>query len=254
MILVIGAVSQEAAAIRVVLTGIQGAAMGRGWRLWSGQLAHHTVLLLQSGMGMTQAQASLKQVLACFPITGILNIGLGGAAAPGLEAGELIVCSTCHLDCAASAAAEAGADAAPVLPADPAWLHLARARLDAGCIGGCVSVERLAISPAEKRRLGMQHLAQVIDMESYALAQQAVRSGLPFLAVKAISDTLDERLPPFDDWLRPGGGLRWRRAAAYWAAHPQDVGLLARLYRNTRRACACLSLWARQTLPLMLEV
>jgi len=244
VILVIGAVGSEAAAVRAALTDVRGTAMGRGRRLWSGRLAHQAILLLQSGIGLDQAQASLSLALERYPITGIVNVGFGGAAAPGLDAGELIVCAACHLD----------GPPAPVLPAHPAWLRLAQAAPGGKVsVGGCVSASRLAASPAEKRRLGARYPALVIDMEGYALAGCAARRGLPFLAVKAISDTLDERLPPFDEWLPPEGGLRWQRAAAYWAARPQDVGLLVRLYHNTRRACARLTDWTRQGLPCLFD-
>jgi hypothetical protein len=58
-----------------------------------------------------------------------------------------------------------------------------------------LSVDRVAWTAGEKRRLREQTGAAVVEMESAAVAAQAAEWGVPYRAVKVVSDTADESLP-----------------------------------------------------------
>ena len=57
------------------------------------------------------------------------------------------------------------------------------------------SADRVAVSSGEKRQLRQSTGAAVVEMEAAAVAEKARKWGLPFRAVKAVSDTADEDLP-----------------------------------------------------------
>ena len=68
------------------------------------------------------------------------------------------------------------------------------------CVGGgegrLLTASGIAATPAAKRELGERHAADVVDMESAAVAAACAAAGVPFRAVRAISDTVDVGLSP----------------------------------------------------------
>jgi nucleoside phosphorylase len=56
-------------------------------------------------------------------------------------------------------------------------------------------VTELAATAEEKRRLGRESGAQIVDMETAYLANLVVQRGLEFMSVRAVSDLVGEDLP-----------------------------------------------------------
>jgi adenosylhomocysteine nucleosidase len=50
--------------------------------------------------------------------------------------------------------------------------------------------------PAERRSLAEQHQAIACDMETFAIAQVCREQGVPLLAIRIVSDAVDDELPP----------------------------------------------------------
>ena len=78
-------------------------------------------------------------------------------------------------------------------------------------------------------------------MESYYLARIAAALGIPFLAVRAVSDEVTQDLPPLDRCLSPRGEMRLWVAARHVLAHPGSWAGLSRLFAQSRRAAANMS-------------
>jgi adenosylhomocysteine nucleosidase len=89
---------------------------------------------------------------------------------------------------------------------------------------------------AEKLRLASTYSAALVDMEAAALARLAAMRGIPFYAIKGISDSLDEELPDFNRFLGPGGQFMAARFALYSLFHPKYWPSLLRMGENSRRA------------------
>jgi hypothetical protein len=70
-------------------------------------------------------------------------------------------------------------------------------------------------------------------MESYWIGTASRDRGIPFLAVRAISDTVDQRLWVPGDLNSSLNGLIWK-AASYLFAHPREFSSLLTLVRNLR--------------------
>jgi hypothetical protein len=104
------------------------------------------------------------------------------------------------------------------------------------------SADRVAISSEEKRQLRQSTGAAVTEMESAVVAEKARTWGLPFRAVKAVSDTADEDLPlDFNHYRDRDGRFQVPRIAVSALLHPIQIlpGLL-RLNRNCQKAAESL--------------
>ncbi len=63
-------------------------------------------------------------------------------------------------------------------------------------VGRLLTGDRIVGRPDEKRSLGAKHAAVAIDMETFAVAEVCRRRKVRFLAVRIISDGVDDELPP----------------------------------------------------------
>ncbi len=61
--------------------------------------------------------------------------------------------------------------------------------------GALITVDRIVRTAAEKQSLGEKHGALAVDMESLAVAQVCQQEKQRFLAIRAITDALDDELP-----------------------------------------------------------
>ena len=90
---------------------------------------------------------------------------------------------------------------------------------------------------AEKRRLRTAYpAAALIDMEAAAIARLAAMRGIPFYAVKGISDALDTRLPDFNRFISPDGRFQTAKFALYSLMRPSYWPSLVRMGENSRKA------------------
>lgn len=146
----------------------------------------------------------------------ILAVGFCGALDPALAVGDLV-------------AAERVVDEATGegFAADPALLAAAPGRR-----GVLVSARRIARTPRERALLE----GTAVDLESAALARAARDAGVPFLALRAVTDTTRHRLPDFERMTGGTGALRPWPAARYFLARPRELPQLVRLAPAAGRA------------------
>ncbi|HEX7729770.1 MAG TPA: nucleoside phosphorylase [Terracidiphilus sp.] len=93
---------------------------------------------------------------------------------------------------------------------------------------------------AEKLRLAETYAASLVDMEAAAIARLAVQRGIPFYAIKAVSDALDERLPDLNAFLTPDGRFRTARFTLYALMRPWYWSALARMGENSKKAAGAI--------------
>jgi adenosylhomocysteine nucleosidase len=106
---------------------------------------------------------------------------------------------------------------------------------------GTVVSSREIARAAKKRELASRFAADVVDMEGAAVAEVAEAHGLPFLAVKAVSDEMDFELPPLQEFVDAEGRFQSVRFG-FWAAwHPQWWPAIAQLKRRSDRAASALA-------------
>jgi adenosylhomocysteine nucleosidase len=104
-----------------------------------------------------------------------------------------------------------------------------------------VPVERLLtsaemiLSAEGKKRLG--NMAGAVEMESFAVAAEAAAKRIPVIAIRAISDGVDEDLPmDFGNLLDENGNVKGGKVARALARSPHKLPALVRLGTNSRAA------------------
>lgn len=178
-------------------------------------------LLLADGIGAASAQRACAAIPNPSQLHAILSIGYCGATLPRWKAGDLLVASkVTH--------AASGEDFSCIIP------NLVSSPLPTGVI---LSVDRVVRLASEKHQIGAQGV-DALEMEAAAVARFARQCGLPFLAVKAVSDTCDEDLPiDFEIARRGDGSVRIGSLLAQTLARPLTcIPGLGKLAKSARLA------------------
>jgi adenosylhomocysteine nucleosidase len=242
-----GALRQELSGLERGLVGREESAAGHQ-RLLRGQYEGQEVLLVQTGPGKQNAETAARTVLAdCWPRAAVC-IGFAGALQAELEGGDLVICwSLYHWD--------EHANLSGPLKCDEALIEAASEGSQAAGLGlrlGCsLTVEKECIGPGVKEELGQRVPADVVEMENYWLAQVAAEHGVPFVAVRAISDTLLQTLPEGCSFVDERGETPVGKVALHAVRHPGILLPLLRLSVNARRCTANLTAFAGAFLDLL---
>ncbi len=87
-----------------------------------------------------------------------------------------------------------------------------------------------------------------VNLESAALARASRAAGVPFLALRAVTDEARHRLPDFDRLMDAAGRLTPGAGLLYFLRHPREVPALVRLGPAARVAGRALRAGLEQTL------
>lgn len=131
----------------------------------------------------------LRALLTVFDpstIRGVISFGVAGGLDPSLKSGDVVV-------------------ATEVTAGDARWfagLSLAEDQIAALAMGGrrivrggLAGVEEVVVAQAGKAALRSETGAAAVDMESHIAAAYATEAGLPFAALRVISDPASRALP-----------------------------------------------------------
>jgi adenosylhomocysteine nucleosidase len=175
-----------------------------------------------TGMGEEHALQAAKSALAYRPDI-CISTGLAGSLRNGFRPGDIL---------AARLVSEAGE---PVAVASHAEL------LSTAVDCGARQIERMATSKTlvaraeKKRELGSQ--AEAVDMESYTILVEAARCGVPAVAIRAVSDTVDFDVPYDFEMARDAQGqIRVMGVMSQVLRRPAGLPNLLKLARNSRFA------------------
>ena len=104
------------------------------------------------------------------------------------------------------------------------------------------TIDRVAVTAAEKRGLRARTGARAVDMESAMLANLAAERQIPFQSIRAVSDTAQEDMPlDFNLYRDDQGRFSRARIALAGLARPfSRVPALLRLDRNSKIAAESL--------------
>lgn len=199
---IVAAMHQELAAVLALLPDEHKQVAG-GREYWVGHLHGQEVVAVLSRIGKVAASTTATALIERFDVDRIVFTGVAGGLAPGVARGDVVV---------AERFLQHDMDASPLFPryevplydtasfgTDPALTgELAAAvqralhgtRLHRGLV---VSGDRFVASAGESRAL-QQALpdALAVEMEGAAFAQVCRDYGVPFAAVRTISDRADD--------------------------------------------------------------
>ena len=101
---------------------------------------------------------------------------------------------------------------------------------------GTIVSGRAIAGEQRKRELREEFAADAIDMEGAGIASIAESCGLPFFAVKAVSDEVDFPMPPMNEFVDTTGKFHVVAFAMKALVHPRWWGPTLALARNSRKA------------------
>ena len=178
---------------------------------------------IASGPGMTVICSSsdpqqLRALLTVFDpatIKGVISFGVAGGLDPTLKSGDVVV-------------------ATEVLAGDARWLAglslnddliasmgLGRRRVVRGRLAGA---EQVVAARHLKEALHLETGAAAVDMESHIAAEYAANAGLPFAALRVVSDPAHRALPPLAmAAIKPNGDIDLRKVLRSVARNPRTL-------------------------------
>ena len=199
---IVSAMHEELAAVLALMPDERRQIVG-GREFWLGHLHGQPVVAVLSRIGKVAAATTAAVLIERFGVSRIVFTGVAGALAAGVEVGDVVV---------ADSFLQHDLDASPIFPkyqvplygvdrfaTDPglskqldraARLALPGVRLHRGLI---VSGDRFVSTTAESRALqGALPQALAVEMEGAAIAQVCHDYGVPFAAVRTVSDRADD--------------------------------------------------------------
>lgn len=163
-------------------------------RFVRGRAGARAVVAAAVGMGKVRAAAGTQAVLDRFRPAAVLFCGTAGSLAREVRPLDLVVAERLLQH-------DTGPKAPEWLEADPGLsaLLLESARAVAAergrgvHAGGLITGDRPVLRRAERNALRKRFAALAVDMEAAAAAAVAAAAGVPFAAVKAVTDSADRK-------------------------------------------------------------
>ena len=199
-----------------------------GWfRAARGILDGTDVILASTGDGAENAASGARALLDHHPVRRVIVVGVAGALSPALAHGGLLL------------AREVLDESVPVSGPDSAWLQ--RALRGTGAIPATIVSSRTILCTRRAKREAYHRLPRGtvagIDLETATFARAASERGIPYIALRAISDVAEESLPMDFNALRDGtGAVDVRRVVLQALSRPR---LLLSLWSYRGKMALC---------------
>ena len=223
---ILAAMGEEIAGLRSRLRGPRRLRVERS-DLVFGHLEDVPVLVARTGDGAENAARGAAVLFDRFPVRGAVVVGISGGLSPALE------------PCTVLAARDIIECGRTVPPPDAVWL--ARLLRDTGATPATFVSSREMLCTVRAKQEAYAGLPPgsiaSVDVESAAFARAAAGRGIPYVALRAVSDPAEESLPLDFNTLRDGSGAIDRRRVALRAL--RRPGLVVPLWRLRRRAGLC---------------
>lgn len=208
-----------------------------------GLLDGRPVIVAESGVGQRAAEQAAEDLIRIHHPRWIIAAGFAGALVPSLERGHILMADS--LVDSSHQSLNVGFRIAPQVVEATPLLH----------VGRLLTVDRLVRQREEKERLAVEFDAIACDMETMAIAQACRRQQVRFLAVRIISDGLDDRLPQEVERMLDQPSLAGKLGAATRALfqRPGSVKDMWKLQEIARRASDRLAGFLAGVIPQLLE-
>lgn len=154
---------------------------GKGFVARHGILRRRRVVVVTSGAGRARAEQATEALIKAHRPRWIISAGFAGGLSPELRRHDIVMADSL-LD-------SDGRRLALDLKVDPSTLAKGLH------VGALLSAERIVRRPEEKRSLGRRHGALAVDTETSAVARVCQARRVPMLAIRILTDAVDEALP-----------------------------------------------------------
>jgi adenosylhomocysteine nucleosidase len=184
-----------------------------------------------SGIGPQPGRRAAEAIIAKYSPEILISAGIAGGLTPELKLGETIFPAT-------------------VIDARDSSRH--RTSIHHAPIGSTPLAKTIVVSYPEiagaeqKLKLGKAYGAHAVDMEGASVARAAEAHGLPFVAIKSISDVVNFELPEMMPFFRDGQ-FQTLPFVLNITLRPWLWPQVFRLARNTKLASENLCAWLRES-------
>src|SRR5262249_1010561 len=193
-----------------------------GRQVFHADVCNPRLVLAATGDGPQNAARMARALCEMFRPTAFVGVGVAGALTPSLQRYELV----------ASARLRNGSGA--IAPAHGVLLSVATAKGARPVT--LISTEAPVVRVSEKKALLAQFPEPgpvAVDMESASWADAAARAGVPFIAIRAITDGPEEELPHYlPECLGADGGIQRTAVVRAALARPSSIPDLLALRRR----------------------
>jgi adenosylhomocysteine nucleosidase len=253
-IVIIGAIKEEIAGIKQRMK-IKGTHRFGHATVLDGEWLGHEILLVRSGMGMVRAEASLKAVTQQFSSKLIISIGYAGGLDAKLKSGDLLIAEkTLGLakgDCLKfDEKGQTVQESVANEFVDKALLFSETLDLKSHC-GALLTVDKPVLKPEHKKSLGKIYSVQAVDMETLALARFSRENAIPFLSVRAVSDTVDQELMDLSGLVDETGDVSKFKAGWHVITNPGSMKVMLDLGKVAKKSTANLTEFISQFFKLI---
>ena len=211
-IAVVGAMEQEIELLRESMSNVKHVSFGK-FSAYEGELAGKRMVLVLSGIGKVNAAVSTSWVIHQFAPDCVINTGSAGGLGKGLKVGDVVIGETvAHHDVDVTAFGYVWGQV-PQLPAvftsDSNLIRQAEKAaqvFDGAAVtqGLIVSGDRFVHSSEGVAEI-RSHFPDVkaVEMEAAAIAQTCHQLEVPFVIIRAVSDSADEKADiSFEEFLK----------------------------------------------------
>ena len=211
-IAVVGAMEQEIELLRESMADVKHVSFGK-FSAYEGELAGKRTVLVLSGIGKVNAAVSTSWVIHQFAPDCVINTGSAGGLGKGLKVGDVVIGETvAHHDVDVTAfgyvwgqvpqlPAVFASDSNLIRQAEKAAQVFEGAAVTQGLI---VSGDRFVHSSEGVAEI-RSHFPEVkaVEMEAAAIAQTCHQLEVPFVIIRAVSDSADEKADvSFEEFLK----------------------------------------------------
>ena len=200
-----------------------------------------------SGASSAKAQDLARELVEDHDCSALLSFGVSGAITDALKPGDIALARSVIMS-----------DGTRIETSRMFSPLLAEAAAQSGIVlkhGYLADASDIVVDEAAKRALGRKTGAHAVDMESGAVANVAAEKGVPFAALRAISDSVEHTLPHAAlGAVGPGGDIRVMTTILRLVLRPQDLPAMMRLAAGSSRGFKSLGRCSRDLVPALLGV
>jgi adenosylhomocysteine nucleosidase len=219
----VGVIAAMAGELKPLVQGWKPLRARQGAVAWQGTIDGSLCIAVCAGMGKLAAERACAIAAEGGPLDALVSVGWAGALSCGMQPGSAYVLN----EVVDRETGEEFPTNSPPRERDAPPLKL-------------VTIDHVA-HVAEKRSLGTQYQAVLVDMEAATVARVARLQGIPFYCLKAVSDVASEILPDFSRYTDNHGQLQLAALLAHVAVRPRYWPGLARVGKNGRSGAVAIA-------------
>jgi adenosylhomocysteine nucleosidase len=230
-ICILGALKEEIAGIKGRMK-IDNRSKLESADVYYGTWERKPIILVRTGIGKIRAGGALALVLEKYSLSMVISIGYAGGTHPDIEAGDLLVAKqflNFPKDSSPPRKIEVSSCLATQAEKVPPSEKYSAFK---GCL---LTMDRVVNMPEDKRAIGEDYGVHAIDMETSVLAHMAATRKIPFLSVRAITDTVDQELVDVSSFMAKDGKVSKLKAGWYVVTHPGTIPKFISLQDIARR-------------------